>query len=130
MPTKPRPSAGRTPSEHKLQSMCVAWARARAVTNYKFRLLFAIPNGGARNAITGALLKAEGVTPGVPDLFLAQLSGGFGGLFVEMKRLGGKCSDAQLDMHEDLRASGYAVEVVDDFEGFKRAVLGYLGADR
>jgi hypothetical protein len=110
--------------------MCVAWARARAVTNYKFRLLFAIPNGGARNAITGALLKAEGVTPGVPDLFLAQLSGGFGGLFVEMKRLGGKCSDAQLDMHEDLRASGYAVEVVDDFEGFKRAVLGYLGADR
>src|SRR5690606_12582346 len=34
-------------------------------------LLFAIPNGGARNPVTGATLKAEGVRRGVPDLFLA-----------------------------------------------------------
>lgn len=54
--------------EHELQKSCVKWFRLQypEYTN----LLFAIPNGGKRNAREAARLKAEGVTPGVPDLFL------------------------------------------------------------
>lgn len=33
-------------------------------------LLFAVPNGGGRDALTGAILQGEGVRPGVSDLIL------------------------------------------------------------
>ena len=35
-------------------------------------LYFAIPNGGHRHPAVAAKLKAEGATPGVPDLFIPQ----------------------------------------------------------
>ena len=59
----------RSDEEHRIQSEAVKHARLRwpiCRTN-----LFAIPNGGARNIVTGRRLKAEGVLPGVWDLFLA-----------------------------------------------------------
>ena len=56
--------------EHRLQSACVRWFR------YQFpalaHSLFAVPNGGRRDAATGARLKDEGVLAGVSDLVLLQ----------------------------------------------------------
>lgn len=53
---------------HKIQAGIVSW--------YDFvhgdGMLIAIPNGGKRDAISGALLKAEGVRAGVWDMFLAR----------------------------------------------------------
>ena len=40
-------------------------------------VMYHIPNGGRRNKITGARLKAEGVVAGVPDVFLASPRQGF-----------------------------------------------------
>ena len=54
--------------EHALQCACVHWFRIQ-YPEYA-TLIFAVPNGGARNAITGARLKDEGVTAGVADLIL------------------------------------------------------------
>ncbi len=54
-------------------------------------LMHAIPNGGARgndsqtNKIRGAMLKAEGVKKGVPDIFLPVPLNGYHGLYIEMK---------------------------------------------
>ena len=45
--------------EHSLQVCCVHWFRLQ-YPQYA-TLLFAVPNGGARNAITAGKLKAEGV---------------------------------------------------------------------
>ncbi len=39
----------------------------------ELKWLFAIPNGGARNAITAGRMKAEGVKKGVADIFLPVL---------------------------------------------------------
>jgi hypothetical protein len=50
-----------------------------------FDMLFAIPNGGKRDAVTAARLKAEGVKAGVPDLFFPVARGGWYGACVEMK---------------------------------------------
>ena len=52
-------------NESTQQTKCVKWFR----TYYPDYVLFAVPNGGNRSAITGAILKAEGVMPGVADLF-------------------------------------------------------------
>lgn len=72
------------------------------------RRIFAIPNGGVRTKLQGALLKAEGVRPGIPDLMLPVVRGGASGLFVEMKWDTGKESKDQALRISELVAEGYA----------------------
>lgn len=54
-------------SEHALQAAILSHIRLRLVPGV---FVFAVPNGGARDSVTGARLKAEGVRAGVPDLAL------------------------------------------------------------
>jgi hypothetical protein len=76
----------RNNEEHLIQCGIIDWYDLR----YGDGMLIAIPNGGARDARTGAMLKREGVRPGVWDLFLAKpgLSGRPmpHGLWIEVKR--------------------------------------------
>lgn len=72
-------------------------------------LLFAIPNGGKRNKITGKKLKDEGVTPGVPDIW--GRSPGRMSFWIEQKREKGRISKDQLDIHNKLKACGERVYV-------------------
>lgn len=46
-----------------MQRMCVGWFRLQYPAVGK--LLFAVPNGGARSRTEAAIMKAEGVTAGV-----------------------------------------------------------------
>ena len=63
----------------------------------------AIPNGSWRNKVTGAKLKSEGVSPGVPDIFIPA-----GMLWIEMKRQkGGVLSQVQKSWLEYLKGLGY-----------------------
>ena len=119
-------------SEHQEQSRLIKWAWYRAATIPELRLLFAIPNGGRRDAATGAMLKREGTKRGVPDLMLPVARHGFNGLFIELKRrTGGKVSPEQHDWIERLRSAGYAVCVCHGFDAAVRAIEQYLshGAD-
>lgn len=116
-------------NEHAEQCALISWwdwqARARGVEP---DLLFAIPNGGKRNAVTGARLKAEGARRGVPDLFLAYPKNGFGGLFLELKKSkGGKTSPEQKAMLERLANAGYAACVCHGFQEAKNHICVYLG---
>ena len=54
--------------EHRIQCSCVKWFNLK-YPKLKGRL-FAVPNGGRRDTVTGGKLKAEGVTAGVSDLIL------------------------------------------------------------
>ena len=54
--------------EHRIQTACVRWFRLKYP--HLFARLFAVPNGGRRDGITGARLKEEGVLAGVADLIL------------------------------------------------------------
>lgn len=94
-------------------------------------LLFAIPNGGLRNAITAARLKDEGVRAGVPDLFLAY-PGKYGGrgLFIEMKKQnGGRLSNMQSSMLYNLASVGFHVAVCHGWIEAKYAIEAYLRGD-
>lgn len=97
--------------EHKIQVAVVKWAEQMRVLCPDLWMLYANPNGGARNPITGAMLKAEGTRRGIPDLFLAVARHGFHGLYLEMKTSKGILSRDQKAWIEALQAQVYRVEV-------------------
>lgn len=79
----------RIPTEHEEQRELVKWFRQ---THLGIRI-FAIPNGGQRSLAAAARLKVEGVSAGVPDLFIPAWK-----LWIEMKRTkGGSVSAEQKD---------------------------------
>lgn len=118
-------------SEHGEQCALIHWYRLVCNSfGLSEQLLFAIPNGGARDQITGAMLKAEGVRAGVPDLFLAVPRGRYHGLFIEMKQSkGGRVSDVQKAIHKLLLEQGYAVEVCHGWMHAKITICEYLHLD-
>ena len=87
---------------------------------------FAVPNGGRRDAITGARLRDEGVLAGVPDIFLAKSSCGKNGMFIEMKTKRGRVSERQRDLFPLLESAGYAVVVAYGWKEAADAVEKYL----
>ena len=113
----------------------------------------AIPNGGLREARTAAMLKAEGVKRGIPDVFLpvpmwATVAPGglmnppqrcitYAGLYVEMKRpkseeqgRAGTTSGEQDEAIAWLRHSGYAVSVCFTWDAAAREIQSYIEAVR
>ena len=106
----------RNNEEHKIQAAFFEWAKNMAhVYKCLEHCLFAIPNGGARTAITGAMLKSEGVKSGIPDVFLAvpdiKSIPWYHGLFIEFKSQKGKLSDNQNVVISQLQLRGYRVEI-------------------
>lgn len=76
--------------------------------------LFAIPNGGRRNAREAARLRAEGVRPGVHDLFLPIPREDAHGLWIEMKAPPGypsRTTPEQRRWADRMLEAGYAVAV-------------------
>lgn len=96
----------------------------------ELRLLFAVPNGGARNAIVAKKLKAEGVRPGVPDYLLPVARAGFHGLALELKTLTGYASREQRDWIASLRREGWRAEVCRGWSAAWDVLREYLGDDR
>ena len=116
-------------TEHHIQAALFKWAKLATSRHPGLRLMFAIPNGGARNPITGAMLKAEGVKPGVPDIFLPLPVGRFHGLFLEMKTPVGRLSPEQREWQMRLRNRGYAAVTAYGLEEAIDLLTRYL-ADR
>ena len=117
-----------TYTEHKEQVALMQWWRLQCKRyGVAEHLLFAIPNGGARNVVTGAILKAEGVRPGVPDLFLAVSRGPFYGMFIEMKRVhNGRLFESQRLFSIDLTRQGYENHVCYGWIQAKECIEEYM----
>jgi hypothetical protein len=119
-------------SESSSQQSVITWfALAARSLHAEPGDLWAIPNGGRRDEITGAILKREGVRAGVPDLFLAvpvPVHGGRSraGLFIEMKTWTGRVSKAQQEAIFRLRRRGYECVVAHGFDQASRAITQYL----
>lgn len=111
--------------EHRLQCACVKWFR----TQYKqlSYALFAIPNGGRRDPVTGARLKAEGALPGVSDLILLKSNAQFGALLIEMKTDKGKQSAVQKTWEKAITSNNeYKYVVCRSITEFMAAINEYL----
>lgn len=114
-------------SEHDEQALVVAWADALAPSVPELRMLFAIPNGGARSKAVAGKLKAEGVRPGVSDLFLSVPKGCYHGLYIEMKAISGRASDEQKAWIAAAREYGYRAEVCFGADAAWAVICEYLG---
>lgn len=114
-------------SEHDEQVSLFQWAAMQHGKYPELALMFAVPNGGLRNATVAAKLKAEGVKPGVPDIFLPVARGGYHGLFIEMKRIrGGKLSTEQALWITELLEQRYAVYKCEGWVKAKECIEQYL----
>jgi hypothetical protein len=101
------PKAKRTYPERAIQTAIVKALKAHCKPHSAF--WYAIPNGGKRDAISGARLKAEGVQPGAPDLGFV-LPFGLAA-FLEIKAEKGRQSVSQEFIEKQINALGgrYAV---------------------
>lgn len=109
-------------AEDKLQAECVKWFRLQ----YPKHTLFAIPNGGQRNAVTGALLKKTGTLAGVADLFLMYAVFPYNGLFIEMKVGKNKQTDSQVEFQSRAEGGCYKYEICRSFDEFKDCIIKYF----
>lgn len=133
-----RRNANGATSEDTEQIHVMQWAEITANRGgafEKLRLLFHIPNGGARSKAEGAIFKAMGVKSGVPDLFLPVpmelvrddgYSAISSGLFIEMKAHGGRVQPNQKCWLNDLVDSGYCCCVCYGEEEAEKALEDYL----
>ena len=88
--------------------------------------IFHIPNGGHRAISVGKKMKAEGVKPGVPDLYIPAWK-----IWIEMKRVkGGKLSDDQVDWYDYLTGIGDAVIIGRGAKDASVKLLSILKARR
>ena len=119
--TRKRPSE----EEHRIQCSCVRWF-AFKYPQYR-GLLFAVPNGGRRDAVTGAKLKAEGVIAGVADLIFLKRNSRYCGLLIEMKKPKGKQSESQKEWEGIINTLGEFKYVrCHSFDQFRHEVKEFL----
>jgi hypothetical protein len=90
--------------EDDLQRAIISHLDLRLVSGATY---WATPNGGQRNRITAALLKAAGAKPGIPDIFIVY-QGRLYGLELKVGRNG--LSPAQRACHQQLTAAGATIE--------------------
>lgn len=118
------------PTEAQEQSQLFQWAEASAPLFPELALLHHIPNGGFRSKKTAALLKAQGVKAGVPDLCLPVARNGYHGLYIELKRRkGGVKSEAQKGWLDALNAQGYLAVTCPGAVYAMEAIIQYLKGD-
>jgi hypothetical protein len=115
---KPKSGKARTYPERAIQTAIVAAVRKYCKPHDGF--CYAIPNGGSRGstakdrAIRGAMLKAEGVVPGMPDLVFP-LPGGVTA-YLEIKSAKGRQSVQQEFIEKRLTALGHRYAVAHSID--------------
>lgn len=129
-------------TEHELQTLVIQWARANCGRYPMLEWLHAIPNGaklpyrknknGKRYSPEAQRLKAEGLTPGVSDLFLPWAARGYFGMYLELKRPGclRDIRPGQLEFLAWCEKSGYLAMVLDDFDDITSAIQDYCDGPR
>jgi hypothetical protein len=113
-------------TEQAHQTALFAWAALTAYVYPELNYLFAIPNGGTRNAVEAGFLKAAGVRSGVPDVMLPVARWGRHGLFIELKIGKNKPSANQTNWLIALDKMGYLTLVCYHWKAASEYIIQYL----
>lgn len=143
-------------SEHQIQSDYFIWVRIMRNADWRYNLVFAIPNGAAlpttiktdkrgktyKDSAARRKLTEEGMTPGVHDVFVsipAQVfdsRSGFSdgsvvtkhGMYLEFKNEDGKQSPEQLAFGTLAQKAGYHTTEVRSWEVAKKYTEAWMDA--
>jgi hypothetical protein len=124
--------------EHKIQAAAIKELSYHSA----FQWLFAIPNGGARDPITGARMRREGVRSGVWDLFFPhpcysdalerahELPFSRSGLWIEVKSATGRIrrlTEKQAEFGIYVYQQGFAIAICRSSREIVDVCRRYLG---
>jgi len=110
--------------ESAIQQGCITWFRLQHRNLSK--MLFAVPNGGHRNATEAAIMKAEGVTAGVADAILLVARNGYSSLCIEFKAEKGRQTDLQKEWASEAEKHGNKYVICRNFDDFRAQITDYL----
>ena len=128
-PTTVRKPRNTSPLEIDEQELLFEWAEYATCSHPELAMLFAIPNGEYRAPKTAHSLHLQGVKAGVPDMCLPVPRGGYGALYVELKRRrGGVVSEQQRAWIDALNRVGNKAVVCKGFDEAKKAIEDYLNS--
>lgn len=113
--TKPRKS-----EEHQIQAAIMDYLDGALPSSC---YAFAVPNGGKRNAITGAILKREGVKAGVADIIVLRNPGLCA--MIEVKTKTGSLSNSQKAYRDWCVANGFPYAVVRGVGDVQAALMDW-----
>ena len=105
-------SKGQSGTEEQFQNACAHYLDLKGVAYYH------CPNGGNRDAVTGAKLKRAGVKRGVPDLIIVGKL-----LVIELKVGNNKPTAQQVWWLEKYRAIGWRAFWVNSLDEFLDAIV-------
>ena len=113
------------------QAKVIKWSHRAAVRALmpSLRFLHHSPNGGKRDAFTGAQMKALGVKAGFPDLILPVRAGQCPGLVIEMKSEDGRTSDSQDEWLAHFDSQGWGTKIARSADEARTILCLYLGFD-
>lgn len=115
------------PTESEEQQALFEWAEANMYKYPDLDALYHIPNEGKRSKTEGAKLKREGLRDGVSDNCLPVQKGGYGSLYIELKRRKySKVSDAQREWIELMWKRGNAAYICYGWEEARDRIVEYL----
>lgn len=100
-------NANGKPSEAREQMTFFNYVNLKAGTDERYRMIFAVANGGSRHKLEAINLKRQGVLAGVPDIFVDVPCGHYHGLRIELKVGKNKPTDKQKEMIERYNKLGY-----------------------
>lgn len=131
IPTPTRSTRTTTRGEEIEQARVIRWSHKVAVREHMpaLRWLHHSPNGGQRDAFTGAQMRALGVKRGWPDLILPVRSLDHPGLVIEMKSATGTTSAEQKEWLAHFEEQGWRVEIARSAQEARSVLCQYLGTN-
>lgn len=116
-------------SEHDEQTSVFAWKNMLQNKYVELGMLFAVPNAGKRSIGAARYYLAEGLQPGVPDIFLPVPKNGKCGLVIEMKVKPNKVTPEQKWWLASLESFGWKTSVCYSADEAIKVVCDYLGIE-
>lgn len=114
----------RNKDEEILQEYCIIWF------DYQYphlqKNLFAVPNGGKRDKVTGAKLKRQGVRAGVSDLIFLYPTINYPFAGIELKTTDGTQKKEQKVFQKSVESVGGLYILIRSFDEFKNFIDKYM----
>lgn len=108
------------------QEALFQWVAYQTKVHKELELLYHVPNGGKRDAVTARNLARQGVKPGVSDLVLPVARSGYHGLYIELKIEGGSLQDSQIRFLNSVSEEGYLALVCVGWNAAAEALIAYI----